>query len=152
MAKQFDQEDQERRDAELGYRTAGARELGLRDWMSMQGEPGEAAPSPKAFQSLINVLRAKKWAKANPVRRLEILRSYGKRHRAKETVRVKAWRHARIRALVVTCGNPECGGQWCCVPGGQHRGRRILYCSPGCFNRARYLRAKNRAARPERRP
>jgi hypothetical protein len=57
----MNRDDQEKVDAERGYRTAGARELSLRDWMALQGDPEEPAPTPKAFKRLTDRLRAKNW-------------------------------------------------------------------------------------------
>jgi hypothetical protein len=136
-----DREDVEAMEAERGYSVRSTREVRLREWFSLR-EEGEA---PGDFKRLVDVLRAKKWAKANPERYLEIHRLSDRRHRSEALVRVKNWRHARIRSLVFTCASRECDVQWCRVPGGQLRGnKRPIYCSSACFNREGYLRSRDR--------
>lgn len=138
-------EDQEAIDAELGYSVRGEREVRLREWFSLR-EDGERAGD---FDRLVSNLRAKKWAKENPGRRLEIGRKWDRGHRAEATVRVRAWRHTRTKGKVFMCSNRECDVQWCRVPGGNLRGnKRAIYCSPRCFNRERYLRTKTAAESP----
>lgn len=143
-----DSELAEDRAAELGYREAGARELGLRDWYSLR-EPGSVAETPREFERLIGRLRSKKWAKENPERHHEHQLRWQRANRANEVIRVKAWRHRRKReaARVYTCAGPDCGVQWCRVPYGRLGGNKYpKYCSRKCFNRARYRRRAEVAA------
>jgi hypothetical protein len=71
-------------------------------------------------------------------------------HAPAKVVQVREWRlRRRVRAAhVQTCGGPECGAQWSMVPT-RGTGRNLRYCSPQCFNRARYTRAKQRRQHPE---
>jgi hypothetical protein len=127
--------------AELGYRTAGQREVSLREWFSLQGEKGEPLATPKAFASAIAVLRAKRWAKNNPERKAEISRRWAHAHAAEKVVQVKRWRHRKTKARVFVCASPECDVSWCRVPSGRLHGNiRIKFCSARCRNRAKYLR------------
>jgi hypothetical protein len=135
----YEAEDLEKLDAERGYQVRGEKEVRLREWFSLR----EADGGPKEFGRLVDRLRARKWAKENPSRRLQIGRSWAARNRARETARVRDWRHRKTREQVTTCANRECDVQWCPVPGGNLRGnKRRIYCSQTCFNRERYLRRK----------
>lgn len=144
-------EVEEDRDAENGYRTAGARELGLRDWMAMRGDPGEFAPTPKAFAAVVNRLRVKKWAKENPERRREIANRYARKpgifQRQAELSRQRRHELHRSAAQVVTC--VECGVEFCLVfpPRG---GRPRKFCTITCEHRARYQRITPGARRIKR--
>jgi hypothetical protein len=139
----MDREGKEAIQAEEGFVVRSAWDIKKREWFSLRGPDG----GPKEFERLVTRLRARNWAKKNPIRRLEITRLYGKRHRAQETVRVRTWRHTQTKAKVFRCANRECAVEWCRVPGGNLRGnKRAIYCSPQCFNRERYLRRKTRLA------
>ncbi len=133
--------------AELGYRTAGQREVAVREWFSLQGERDEPLPTPRAFEKKILVLRAKKWAKANPERRAEISRAWAHRNAAAKVEQVKRWRHRKTKEKVFVCATPGCDVSWCRVPFGRLRGNiRPKFCSPSCRDHAKYLR-KHPAAR-----
>lgn len=130
--------------AELGYRTAGQREVRQREWFSLRGEADEPLPTPQAFKRHIDVLRAKRWAKAHPERYLELHRAWARRHSAQEVAKVKRWRHRKTKARVFVCASRECGVSWCRVPFGRLRGgnMRPKFCSVRCRNREKYLRSK----------
>lgn len=139
----MDRESQERTDAERGYRTAGARELSLRDWLAMQGDPDEPAPTPKAFKKLTDRLRAKKWYHENKdgprgeeIRRRNSAagRAWTKAHRAlcnkrQNARRRRAW--IEKNAAGIHCG--DCG-LWFCEAFPK-KGRRRQFCSRACQNR-----------------
>lgn len=127
--------------AELGYRTTGQREVRQREWFSLRGEANEPLPTPDAFKRHIDVLRAKRWAKANPERSRELKRAWAGRHVAQEVAKVKRWRHRRTKEKVFVCATPGCEVSWCRVPFGKLRGNmRMKYCSPICRGRAKYRR------------
>jgi hypothetical protein len=134
--------------AELGYRTAGQREIAMREWYSLQGERGEPLATPRAFESAVAVLRAKRWAKNNPERKREISRSWAHRNAAAKVAQVKRWRHKKTREKVFVCATPDCNVSWCRVPFGRLRGNmRQKFCSPSCRDRAKYLRTHPTARR-----
>lgn len=122
--------------AELGYRTTGRRELAQREWFSLRGEVGEAAPSPKAFKKLINVLRATKWIRENR-ERFNARSAKRMRDRPAEVKRAamaeqNEKRRAAYRAnpRVIVC--KECGAAFCRVPWAQSRGVPAKFCGPRC--------------------
>jgi hypothetical protein len=131
--------------AELGYRTAGRRELSQREWFSLRGEPGEAAPNPKAFDALVNRLRVKKWQKENPDKhRIASLR-YALTPRGRQVNAGNARKRRRARfiadARVIVCA--DCGVQFCeAKPRG---GVPRRFCSDVCGTRF-VQRERRRAA------
>jgi hypothetical protein len=138
-----DSELEEERAAELGYRTAGAREVALRDWFSVQVE-GEKAGD---FEKLVNRLRVKKWTKANPERKKQHARRYyhsspeiGRR----QTARARQRRLERHRAKPpVSCAS--CGVLFCNVH--PKRGIQRRYCTNACEARAHQAAARRAAGR-----
>jgi hypothetical protein len=108
----------------------------------------------RKFAAYCNLLRVRKRARAIMAEgqgspRYERLRAqqraWAHAHREYETARRKAWRlrQRKSEGVVVKCGNPECAAQWCPAPA-RGTGRFVRFCSPTCFNRARYLRRKAR--------
>jgi hypothetical protein len=134
---------------ELGYRPAGRREIALRDWFSLRGEPTEVAPTPAAFGKLVNRLRVKKWVKENPEKRKTIANRYALKpeNLKKSNAGRRRRRRARFIATnpVVTCA--ECSVQFCSTkpPRGGHPRR---FCTELCC--ARNLQRKQRRAKGER--
>jgi len=130
----MDREDQDRRDAELGYRSAGARELALRDWMALRGDPDEVAPTPRDFAVLVNRLRASKWAKDNPAKANARSVRWQKQHRDK--VRAAA-RRRLFKKWIATAGKGIacvcCGVLFCEARPRRGRGRK--FCTRACHNR-----------------
>jgi hypothetical protein len=122
--------------AELGYRTAGRREISQREWFSLRGEVGEAAPNPKAFDALINRLRVKKWAKENPERQRSRNLRYALKpqNSARNSANARKRRRARFvkDARVIVCA--DCGVEFCeAKPRG---GLPRRFCSDVCGTRA----------------
>jgi hypothetical protein len=139
------QEYEEDLHAELGYRTAGRRELSQREWFSLRGEVHEVAPNPKAFEKLIAGLRAKKWAKENPDRRAAIAKRYFTKPQvaARQLALARKRRRDRFRMSnpVTTC--PECKVEFCVIA--PKRGKAKRFCGVNCTARA-YQRARRRVA------
>lgn len=131
--------------AELGYRTAGRREIYQREWFSLRGTPDEAAPTPKAFDALVNRLRVKKWAKENPEKRKVIANRYALKPENLDKSLAGARRRRRARFIatnpVVTCVG--CGVEFCPTkpPRGGHPRR---FCTDLCS--ARHLQRNQRRA------
>lgn len=130
--------------SELGYRTAGRREISQREWFSLRGTPDEAAPTPKAFHALVNRLRVKKWVKDNPEKRKAIANRYAAKPgvvaRIVNLARQRRAARFRAEAKVITCD--ECGAQFCLVfPQRGNRPRR--FCDVNCTARA-WQRKKRR--------
>lgn len=120
----------------LGYRTASARDLGLREWASLRGARGEKYGDPKAFRGLVARLLARKyWAAKSPEARARI-RAYRARWRLMNIEHVRAYFRAYKRAHGPTKGEAAarrrkravekrerhaarvhtcevCGAQWC---------------------------------------
>lgn len=137
--------------AELGYRTAGRREIAQREWFSLRGEAGEIAPNPKAFAKLVNVLRVTKWAKANPEKRKVIANRYAAKPgvSSHQAAMSKKRRHEAFHAAapVIVCA--ECGVAFCPIapPRG---GKPRKYCTVACMLRERYQRITPGARRVKR--
>ena len=152
-----DDDLEERRAAELGYREASAREVRLREWM--------AAPPDEDFQRLIWRLQARKyWQAKNPeskARILEYRRQWAKDHPeqvrasmlaskrrfnarnrerlvAEKRAKYAAKSQARREATVYVC--QLCGAEWCQI--GRIPSRPPKFCSQPCKSRIGYLRAK----------
>jgi hypothetical protein len=138
-------EDREDIDAELGYSVRGERDVRLRDWMSLRGEDGEAARSPREFEALVNRLRAKKWANENPERRRAIANRYALKpeNMARSIANARKRRLERVRGRVVACG--DCGAEFCQVR--PKRGIQRAFCSVNCQARAAYHRKHPNAPR-----
>lgn len=134
MARQSAAEQAEDLHAELGYRHAGRREVRVREWFSLRGDPGEAAPTPKAFKRLVLQLRN---ARHNPAR-----------HAALKLVRTER-RHGQVFACAV------CAVEWCAI-GTYRNGTVPRVCSPSCWavrrkaNKQRSLARRRRGERAER--
>lgn len=132
--------------AELGYRTAGRREVSQREWFSLRGNHDEVAPNPKAFKKLVARLRVKKWVSENPEKRRTIANRYAAKSgviaRITELSRKRARDKFRAAGLVVTC--EECGSRFCPIfPQRGNRPRR--FCDINCTARA-WQRARRRVA------
>lgn len=136
----MDSEDQEKRDAELGYSVRGEREVRLREWFSLR-EQGEG---PRDFPKLINRLRVKKWAKANPGKRLAIANRYARRPdvqaRSLELDKKRRRKRHRQRGQVFVCELDYCRAEFCRMP--CIKGPRPRFCSE-----IHGLIARNRAQR-----
>jgi len=137
--------------AELGYRTAGQREVRQREWFTLRGEADEPLPTPKAFARKIAVLRAVKWQRENPERRKVIANRYAQKpENAKHSIdlaRERRQRAHREAAEVFTCATADCGAQFCLVPWAKRGGRPQRFCSGACQARHRY-RELHPAAKP----
>ena len=80
--------------AELGYRTVGQREVSQREWYSLRGDIGEAAPSPQAFKAMAKRLEKLRSRRRRPdVYRAAALRYY-EAHKATLDAAAKAYRLA----------------------------------------------------------
>lgn len=73
--------------AELGYRTAGRREVWQREWFSLRGDPTEPAPTPKDFKKLVARLRTAAWRKIPG--NLDRLKTWRKTEAAMEADRLR---------------------------------------------------------------
>lgn len=148
------QEREEDLHAELGYRTAGQREVSLREWFSLRGSAEEPLPTPKAFERKIAVLRAVKWQRENPERRKAIANRYARKpENAKHSIDLARERRHRARreaAEVITCATADCGAQFCLVPWAKRCGLPPRFCSVACQARHRY-RELHPDAKPRRR-
>lgn len=129
----------EKREAELGYRETGARELGLREWMYKRENRG--------FDALVNRLRVKKWTRevrAEGGERLAALRAVKLAwwHRLAQVVRDKlsarkrAARRARYTKSPTIFACIQCGATWCKAP--WTRGEAPRFCGNACYVRHRY--------------
>jgi hypothetical protein len=139
----MNREDREKVDAELGYRTAGARELSLRDWMTLLGDADEPAPTPRAFKKLTDRLRAKNWyhthkadddAGERKERNNARARAWTKANRSLCNKRQNKRRRAIWKAKAgagIHCG--DCGVWFC--EARPRKGPRRLFCSRACQNR-----------------
>ena len=164
-------EAEEDRAAELGYRTAGARELAMRDWLSLQGERGEVAASPRDFKRLVWRLQQRKYWKAKPADRKRRIQEYRRqwalahaeavrksaikckrrrrrlktpgfiREMAARKAKRKAEQFQRRASTVFAC--VVCGAEWCIAPPRElPKGQKPKYCSQPCRSRANWLRSK----------
>lgn len=132
------QEREEDLHAELGYRTAGHREVSLREWFSLRGEKDEPLPTPKAFAVAVNRLRALKWARENRERHYANIARYQAQPRVRARSNEKQTERRRERYgarpdVLFSC--EECGVQWCKTP--WVRGPRRRFCGQNCQKRAR---------------
>lgn len=137
-------EYQEDLHAELGYRTAGRREIAQREWFSLRGEADEAAPTPKAFDALVNRLRVKKWTAENPDKRAAIARRYYAKPHVTERQLALA-RKRRFDAWIAAGPTRACAE--CCVefcPIAPKRGIERKFCTTNCEAR-QHQRRRRRA-------
>jgi hypothetical protein len=132
------QEREEDLHAELGYRTAGQREVAVREWFSLQGEKGEPIPTPREFAKVVNRLRVKKWIRENRKRHNAKVMRYqskpGVRQHMNEMQNERRRKSYGERAEVLAC--KECGVEWCKAP--WVRGVRRIFCGQNCQKRARH--------------
>ncbi len=134
--------------AELGYRTAGRRELSQREWFSLRGDANEVAPNPKAFAKLVAGLRVKKWVRANPEKRKAIANRYA--HKPGiipamiEKARQRRAKAFKAEATAIVC--KECGAEFCPVSARWRSGnRKREFCTINCTARF-WQRTKRRKA------
>lgn len=135
--------------AELGYRTAGQREVRQREWFSLRGEADEPLPTPAAFEKAVRALVVKRWKRTHRERTRELNRSWAHANREKANANVQRWRQRRRKAeaRVYVCARLGCDVTWCRVPFAVASNARQLYCSASCSNRERKRRAR-RAGQP----
>lgn len=137
-----DSELTEDRAAELGYRETGQREVSLRDWFSLR-EPGTVAETPREFAKVVNRLRVRKWAKANPERRRAIANRYALKPenltRSMELARARRYElHKKKPPIVCT----ECGVLFCAA-----KAARGSYKREFCTNRCQAANEQRRKRR-----
>ena len=139
--------------AELGYRTAGQREVRQREWFSLRGNADEPLPTPKAFTRKVAVLRAVKWNREHRERHREHANRYALKpensKRSIDNARERRHRQHRKEAKVYTCAADDCRLQWCLVPWARCGGRAMRFCSQACCARAKYRRT-HPGAKPRR--
>lgn len=138
--------------AELGYRTAGQREVRQREWFSLRGKPGEPIATPREFAKVVNRLRVLKWQKANPQKKrangLKYSRKPEKRSRqltlsAKRYQERRREERQRADAVVFTCR--ECEVMFCKAP--WTKGPSPNFCQNACYQRNKYHRDHPEARR-----
>lgn len=126
MARHESNEHADDLHAELGYRSSGRREVRVREWFSLRGEPTEAAPTPRAFKQLVAQLR-------------------NGRHNPPRHAAMKLARALERRGHVFTCS--VCGAEWCAI--GKHpNGTVPKVCSRDCWKiRRRGIKQRSIARR-----
>jgi len=136
--------------AELGYRTAGQREVRQREWFSLQGDKDEPIRTPREFATVVNRLRVLKWVRENRDKHNAKVRRYqakpGVRKHLNELQNERRRKSYGTRVEVLACA--ECGAQWCKVP--WVRGKRRVFCGQNCQKRAwsRAVEPARRAVQP----
>ena len=149
------QEREEDLHAELGYRTAGQREVRQREWFSLRGDPNEPIPTPGEFAKVVDRLRVVRWQKANPEKkRAKALRYYYKPDKkarqqayAKKRYQEKSRdERKRVPARIFVCR--ECQAEFCKAP--WSRGPAPVFCREACYSRNKYHRDHPNAQRNQR--
>lgn len=126
-------------DMQTGFQSP--RAAGIADWLFRKEEA--------EFGKLVNRLRVKKWAKANPDKRRKIANRYAAKPdvRARQDARARQERLAEHRSKVVVC--QECGVELCEVK--PRKGMPRRWCTNACFQRNKYQRTTPGARRCARR-